>query len=92
MKQTGSLSRDGKTLKLVGDVFDPQTGKDKKFIRVLRIDGPDKHVDTMFEGGADGTERQVMEITFTRRAAQKEGTRQGRTGRKKAPGSSTKKK
>lgn len=84
LMQTGKFSKDGKTLKLVGEVIDPQTGKAKKFIRLLRIEGPDKHVDQMFEEGPDGNERLVMTITFTRRAAGKKGKQPGKADKKES--------
>jgi hypothetical protein len=62
----GTIAKDGKTLTFVGQHDDPSTGKATRTRDVTRIVDSNKHTMEMYEVSADGKERKLFMITFTR--------------------------
>lgn len=70
MTSVGSVDAAGTTFTFDLVNWDPMTGKQAKAREVLVVEGPDKHVMTMFAPDpATGKEFKTMEIVFTRAAA-----------------------
>lgn len=65
MVMDGAMSTDGKELTSTGSI-DGMDGKPMAVRTVTKIDGPDKHVYTMY-GTMGGQEMPVMEITYNRK-------------------------
>ncbi|MEW5700660.1 MAG: DUF1579 domain-containing protein [Candidatus Zixiibacteriota bacterium] len=67
MLSYGTLDTTGTVLTCSGTMDDPATGeKDKKFRSVLRVTGPDAHVEEMYSTIPGQGEVKVMEIHYTR--------------------------
>ena len=66
MVMKGSISEDGKTLTLVGEMDEPMTGEvGKPIMMKVTVESPDRHVSTMYEI-LYGEPVKVMEMTYTR--------------------------
>jgi len=62
----GTCLDGGRRVEMIGEYQDPMTGGAKKTRMVIRVDGPDKKSEEMFETGADGKEVKTMELIYTR--------------------------
>lgn len=62
----GSFDASGKVLTLVGQMFDPKSGKNVTSKTVTRIESPDRHVFEIYDL-VDGKEVKAMEVVYTRK-------------------------
>lgn len=63
----GASDASKKVFTFRGECPDPLTGVTKKNRSVLKIEGKDKNIFTMFESSPDGKEHKAMELVYTRK-------------------------
>lgn len=89
MRSDGVVDASGDVITYIGEYFDPQRNTTVKQKYVLTLKSRKTHSSTMYEIAADGTERKIMDLVYTR--VKREGGAKGKSAAGKAKNGQSKK-